>query len=193
MDSQGRILPEAASLGANLNFQVGLTKGYKPSVEQAMAAGRTFGLIVDDAEDEFEKQRQKEMQEALWNEMNSDDPDFLAEYEEQLLQQEGQTKVGQDWGEEPVGDDGDDEGRLDKFSLSSSLESLMDGAFVKVLGLRREFGLGWAGAEVVLHEMEKMQVKAEAIIHNGSAVRASFTPFENIFLEKFTFLFFLCL
>ena len=57
-----------------------------------------------------------------------------------------------------------DEGRFDRFSLSSSLGSLMDQSFLKVVQLRRKFGLGWAGAELLHSEIEISQRLDEDVL-----------------------------
>jgi ubiquitin-conjugating enzyme E2 Q len=58
-------------------------------------------------------------------------------------------------------EDVDDIGRFDDFSLSSSLESLMNHMLLRVIQLRRQFNLGWAGAEMLFLEAEKLQKRAE--------------------------------
>ncbi|TFK72251.1 hypothetical protein BDN72DRAFT_836432 [Pluteus cervinus] len=162
IDNMGRLVPAAVSLSANISFKVGITRKYKPSREQAMEAGRTFGLIVDDAEDEFQKQAEKAALEAAAMAEWEDDPYFEDNVD--------QIKDAQ----EELVDEEEENGKIDKFSLSSSLESLLDQAFLKVVQLRREFGLGWAGAEVLYFEMEKSQVRPEEIMRlSGHEIHAA--------------------
>lgn len=158
IDNMGRLVPAAVSLSANISFKVGITRKYKPSREQAMEAGRTFGLIVDDAEDEFQKQAERAAAEAA----------ALAEWEDDPYFEDNIDQL-KDAQEEEV-DEEEENGKIDKFSLSSSLESLLDQAFLKVVQLRREFGLGWAGAEVLYFEMEKSQVRPEEIMRASGHV-----------------------
>ncbi|RDB28698.1 hypothetical protein Hypma_015532 [Hypsizygus marmoreus] len=137
----------AQQTGTSLTFKVGLSKRYKPGMEHAKDAGRTFGLILEDAEDELRIQAEKAAALEAEYEYNSD-----------TYAEPGQLEPIVELEEE------EDDGRFDRFSLSSSLESLLDHAFLKVLQLRRRFGLGWAGAEVLFAEMERRQVKAEVVI-----------------------------
>ena len=58
----------------------------------------------------------------------------------------------------------DEVGRFDRFALSGSLEGLMDQSFLKVVQLRRKFGFGWAGAEVLYNLCEKAQMKPEDVL-----------------------------
>ncbi|KAF8889407.1 hypothetical protein CPB84DRAFT_1826578 [Gymnopilus junonius] len=65
-----------------------------------------------------------------------------------------------------------DPGRFDRFSLSNSLESLMDQSFLKIVQLRRFFGLGWAGAELLNSEVEKSQQTPETVLAlKGNEIR----------------------
>ncbi|KAG2129598.1 hypothetical protein DEU56DRAFT_872472 [Suillus clintonianus] len=50
-----------------------------------------------------------------------------------------------------------DDGAFDKFSLSSSLESLLDKHFLQLLRLRRQFKLGWASAEELHWRSQELQ------------------------------------
>lgn len=142
--------------GVNLTFKVGLTKKYKPGKEQAREAGRAFGLITQDAEDAIRIQAEK----AAALEAMEFDFDADGNMEPNLRPQIF---------DEP---DEEDEGRFDRFSLSSSLESLLDHNLMKIIQLRMQFGLGWAGAEVLFAEMEKSQTRPEAACDAKRLVRA---------------------
>ncbi|KAF8641742.1 hypothetical protein AX16_009819 [Volvariella volvacea WC 439] len=144
LDNSGNLTQPAVTVGANLSFRVGLTQRYKPGKEQARDECRTFGLIVEEAEDQLEKEKEKDFMDTDFDfDFEIEQEQFVTEFEEV---------------------DEEDEGSIDRFSLSSSLESLMQQMFLKVVQLRRQFGLGWAGAELLYSEMEKKQIKAEEIM-----------------------------
>ena len=67
-----------------------------------------------------------------------------------------------------------DPDRFDKFSLSSSLDSLMDQSFLKLVQIRRKFGLGWAGAELLHSESEKSQMKEIDVLNSKIKASGSF-------------------
>jgi ubiquitin-conjugating enzyme E2 Q len=159
----GTYTSAAQRAGTAVTFKVGLTLKYKPGKEFAQEAGRTFGLITHDAEDELRIKSEKAA--AL---------EFDFDYESEHFG-EAVPPV-----QAPVEEEEEeDEGRFDKFSLSSSLESLLDHAFLKVVQLRRKFGLGWAGAELLFSEVEKTQMKAENIYQEMHHVSHLF-PFSSI-------------
>jgi ubiquitin-conjugating enzyme E2 Q len=135
----------------SLRFQVGVCGRYKPSREHAVEAGRTFGLLGKDAEDEVREKREAARlarQAALleWGDDIPEDADLsLGDYDhypEPELEDE---------------DELDDETRFDRFSLSSSLEALLESQLVKLIGLRRKYNVGWAGAEVMHAFIEREQ------------------------------------
>ncbi|KAF8151436.1 hypothetical protein B0H34DRAFT_727589 [Crassisporium funariophilum] len=138
----------AQRLGVGVTFKVGLSHKYKPGTEQAQEVVRKHGLILQDAEDELRIQAESAAQQQKmydWEEeYNEDEPMGDAVQEEEV--------------EEEV-----DEGRFDRFSLSSSLESLMDQSFLRIVQIRRKFNLGWAGAEFLHNEVEKSQLPDEQI------------------------------
>lgn len=45
--------------------------------------------------------------------------------------------------------------RFDRFSLSSNLEPRLEGSLVRLVQLRVAYGIGWAGAEYLLGEVER--------------------------------------
>ncbi|TFK19866.1 hypothetical protein FA15DRAFT_626277 [Coprinopsis marcescibilis] len=152
----GVYTPEAAQLGVALTFKVGLSARYKPGKEQAFEAVRKHGLIVNDAEDELRILQEEKAAAALlemdyWDE-DAADPN-----------PSGNVEPDKDLKAEVVEED-EDPGRFDRFSLSNSLESLMEQSFLKIVQLRRSFGLGWAGAEMVLHQSEKMQRPPDQVV-----------------------------
>lgn len=137
----------AQRLGVNLTFKVGLSEKYKPGRDQVQEIVRKHGLILTDAEDELRKQEELAAQQAAMN------YDWETEAEETAGQPTASVE------EEVVDPD-----RFDRFSLSSSLESLLDQSFLKLVHLRRKFGLGWAGSEFLLAEIERTQMKEDDIL-----------------------------
>lgn len=152
-------LPTVQRLGVQLSFKVGLCKGYKPSSEHVVEVVRKHGLIIEDAEDELRKQAELAMQQK-WFDFDPDSEDPLDAPEPMVPNEE---------------EDIDDEQRFDRFSLSNSLETLMDQSFLKLVAIRRKYGLGWAGAELVLAQVEKVQMKEEDIIGLMGKVRIHFS------------------
>lgn len=139
-----------------LTFKVGLTKRYKPSKEHAKDVGRTFGLIGADAEDELRAQAELREKQMEWS---GDDIAFMHE-------DDGTPMIV-----DTVQEEEEDDGRFDRFSLSSSLESLLDQALLTVIQLRRKFGLGWAGAETLFSEVERSQRRPEDVFETMQSVR----------------------
>lgn len=156
--------PPAQRLGVSLSFKVGLSEKYKPGTAQVQEVVRKHGLIIQDAEDELRIQAEQAAQKARAY-------DFDTDYDEDEPMQEIIEE------EELV-----DPGRFDSFSLSSSLESLMDQSFLKLVQIRRTFGLGWAGAELLISEVERSQQKEEFVL----AMHANVSSTENLFLEAYS-------
>lgn len=148
----------AQRLGVSLSFKVGLSQKYKPGNEQVQEVVRKHGLILQDAEDELRIQAEIAAQKAKQY-------DFDADWDEDEPMQEPEVVEE----EEVV-----DPGRFDSFSLSSSLESLMDQSLLKIIQLRRLFGLGWAGAELLNAEVEKSQQTSETVLALKGNVRNFF-------------------
>lgn len=147
LDAEGALTKDSVTRGTALQFKVGLTRKYKPSKEHAFEAKRTFGLVEEDLED------------VGWS--ANDDP---------LMYVEAGAGVDDDvWDDE---EDEEDDGGLDSFSLSSSLESLLDHSLLRVIQTRIKFGLGWSGAELLVSESERLQRTADDIIAHDSAVCA---------------------
>lgn len=147
LENDGSYTPSANRHAIALTFKVGLSERYKPSTEHVQEVIRKHGLILQDAEDEIRIQAEKA---ALRAKMYEFDPEF--EDAEEPIQDVVEEEI------EVV-----DPGRFDRFSLSSSLESLMDQSFLKIVQIRRNFGLGWAGAELLNSEAERLQQKADAV------------------------------
>lgn len=137
---------EHARQGMRLRFQVGVCGRYKPDRAAAVEAGRTFGLVGKDAEDELreakERERRAREQAALgWGDGDDSLGDAI-EGEATPLEVEVEEE---------------DEGRFERFSLSTSLESLLEAQLVKLIWVRRTYGVGWAGAELMYMHVEREQ------------------------------------
>ncbi|KAG6842220.1 hypothetical protein C0991_000190 [Blastosporella zonata] len=137
LDHGGVYSAHAQRSGSFLTFKAGLTKNYKPGKEYAKDAGRTFGLIQTDAEDEVRIKSEKAAALEYFG------YDYDGNYSTDQLP--------------PPVEENDEEGNFDRFSLSSSLESLLDHSLLKLIQLRRKFALGWAGAELLFSIVERTQ------------------------------------
>jgi ubiquitin-conjugating enzyme E2 Q len=150
--------PIAQRLGVCLNFKVGLCERYKPGRDHVQEIIRKHGLVTLEAEDDLRIQEERSAQQIMLSaegEMEGDDETF----QDVMVGTEKCTSVDPD--------------RFDRFSLSSSLESLMDQSFLKLVQIRRKYGLGWAGAEVLHSESEKLQMKEHDVLTLKS--KAKFT------------------
>ncbi|KAK7028605.1 ubiquitin-CONJUGAT-2 domain-containing protein [Favolaschia claudopus] len=166
------LTPEGAYVrkGMQLRFQVGVCGKYKPSREHAVEAGRTFGLVGKDAEDEVREakeraQRAREQALLEWggdgNIPDGEFPSFDAGGDAwDAFGAGGEGENGQN-GE--AGDTEGDEERFERFSLSGALENLMETQFVKLVELRRAYGIGWAGAERMYAVIETEQRARENV------------------------------
>ncbi|KAL1741628.1 hypothetical protein HDZ31DRAFT_45014 [Schizophyllum fasciatum] len=144
IDAKGNAVAEKG-ISADLHFKVGLTRNYKPSKDVAKDTIRTFGLLTEDAEDEL--LRQKEAEE-VHEHKNAEDDGTPPPPPPKITVEE-------------------DEETFDRFSLTNSLESLMENSFLKVLQTRNEFGLGWAGAELLLLESDRLQRRPEDLYRSN--------------------------
>jgi len=131
LDSDGEYRREAKNAGVDLSFKVGLCQRYKPSKEQALELVRKHGL-----------QTSEEPIQPPPETPNSDDDDL-----DDLRQERTPTPEPEET----------DPGHLERFSLSTSLESVLQNLFLPVLRLRLKYQLGWAGAETLLADVETLQ------------------------------------
>lgn len=122
--------------GTAPQFRVGLTSGYKPTREDATEMIRKYGL-----KEEYDAQPVPDAQPPLFGD------DYL-DYEEQEISHAD---------EEPEPEPEEPETGFRPFSLTSSLESLLNSHFLHILQLRIRYKLGWAGAEALLWEIETSQ------------------------------------
>lgn len=136
---------DARAHGAALTFRVGLTGSYKPSKEHAQDAARTFALLVPETQEAPEEADAQEP-------MDHDEMEML-------------TSTGAEREEEY------NPRKLEKFALSTALESLMDAQFLRVLQLRLQYGVGWAGAELLFAEAERSQTPTEKLQARMKKVR----------------------
>ncbi|KAK7434951.1 hypothetical protein VKT23_019954 [Stygiomarasmius scandens] len=137
MDSGVYPYPFSAGGEMKLKFKVGLSPSYKPSQENAKEACRNFGLIVNDAEDELE-----------------------AEKERERLEKEA---VGLLWDEDMDAPFDIEQGEREEEVVEETLGPI-----------RKRWGLGWAGAEVLLGECERMQLGAKFVMNpSGQAILAA--------------------
>jgi len=164
LEPDGSYTTLAHRLGVNLSFQVGLSGRYKPGNDQVRELIRKHGLVTKDAEDEFQIQEEiaaqkLKMSRAMEAELEDED-ETTAETSPVAVDEEPEEQVDPD--------------RFDRFSLSSSLDSLMDQSFLKLVQIRRKFGLGWAGAELLHSESEKFQMKEVDVLNSRMKASGSF-------------------
>ncbi|RDX46333.1 hypothetical protein OH76DRAFT_1407058 [Lentinus brumalis] len=134
--------------GVAPQFRVGLTSDYKPTKEDASETIRKYGL-----KEEYDAHPAPEpVQEPLYL-----DDDYL-DYEDSSTDDVGALngEATEDTEEHAAG--------FRPFSLSSSLESLLNGHFLRILQFRIQYKLGWAGAERLLWEVEGTQQPAGDIM-----------------------------
>ncbi|KAH9940093.1 uncharacterized protein BXZ73DRAFT_88813 [Epithele typhae] len=142
------VLSSAAHMhGAMPRFRVALSTGYKPTVEDAMATVRKFGLKED-----YGVAAEAPVEDApAYNPYDDYDEDYAAELAaEQEREREQEPEVEPEPEKEP-------EVVFQPFGLSSSLESLLDSHFLPILQFRIRYKLGWAGAETLRWEVETSQ------------------------------------
>lgn len=138
LNPDGTYTTNAIRASTALQFKIGLTQRYKPGKEEARGAVRKHGLLLDEGEKEAPKE--------------------ISDPVEQLLMLEQPLVIEEDENVDPD--------RFDHFSLSSSLEALMNQSFTKLLQFRLNFGLTWAGAEKLLDEVERSQSTPEEALSN---------------------------
>jgi len=138
LESDGEYRREAKNAGVDLSFKVGLCQRYKPSKDQVLELVRKHGLQT--------------IEEPI-----QPPPEVLGMGDEDIeddLQQERATTPNL----EEI-----DPGHLERFSLSTSLESVLQNLFLPVLRLRLKYQLGWAGAEALLAGVETLQQSPDTL------------------------------
>jgi ubiquitin-conjugating enzyme E2 Q len=154
LKGDGTYSHDAAGRGSSLQFKVGLTRRYRPSKEHALEVKRNFGLVDEDPQAWSAEEQPTVVVDAIGT-LPDDTP---VEQEED-----------------------DDEGRFDTFSLSNSLESLLDQSLVRVIQTRLKYGLGWAGAETLVSESEKLQHTADHVLASSRKVRVFIAMRHDLF------------
>lgn len=137
LDPDGEYRREAKNAGVDLSFNVGLCQRYKPSQDQASELVRKHGLRTLDEP----IQQPPEL-------LNTDDED-----EDDIQQEPAFTPEPEET----------DLGRLERFSMSTSLESVLQNLFLPILRLRLKYHLGWAGAETLLADVETLQQSSDML------------------------------
>ena len=144
--------------GSAPQFRVGLTPGYKPTADEAAETLRRYGL-----REEYDAPPTDPAEGPLFDEYDNE------WYDADTGGNDEKDDVATTKDEEPsVG--------FQPFSLSSSLESLLDGHFLRILQLRIRYDLGWAGAETLWWEVEKSQQAVEDIMRLRGQVRTLLRP-----------------
>lgn len=147
LKSDGTYSQDAVARGTSLQFKVGVTRRYKPGKEHALEARRNFGLV-----DEVHQ---------AW---------FAEEHVIPVSDGDGRPLL-----DEASPEDEDDEDEcFDTFSLSNSLENLLNHSLVRLIQIRLKYGLGWAGAETLVAEMERLQQIADDVLATSRKVRIPF-------------------
>ncbi|THH27905.1 hypothetical protein EUX98_g6282 [Antrodiella citrinella] len=129
---------------AKLSFRVGLTRSYKPPKELVVELVRQFTL-----------QAAKDEPEEIPEPVNYYDADEM--YED--VQDETEDPATPEETMEPVVEE--ESPATFAFSLSSSMESLMQDRFLPVVQMRKQYNLGWAAAELLIGESQRLQQKPE--------------------------------
>jgi len=125
-------------------WKVGLSGRSKPGREQAKEAIRSFGLVNgNDVTEELAPEPVA----------YPDEDDFSYELPAKALEEE----------------EVEPDERFNAFALSSSLQSLMQDSFFKLVRYRRQYKLGWAGAEALNSLIEKQQLTEDVALKQGKA------------------------
>lgn len=152
----GKLSPELSSLGHRPQFKAGLCKRYKPSKSDVLDLARNFGL-------KEKKPIEVPREPAIPADFNVEDEepddydsfDFHAEYRRAIELEEEKAANNATRKE--------DQGFIE-FSLSSSLNDLLNDCFLDILQYRLQYGFGWAGAEMLVNMIQKRQQSAETIL-----------------------------
>ena len=153
LQKDGQLIPQYSSQSStNLTFRIGLTRGYKPSKDLVSDLVRQFALRGN--EDVADESQQPEAQPGVFDDLDADE---LMDIIEDLEATEASEKQE---------DDAADEESLSTFhfSLSTSMESMMQELFFPVVQLRAQYNLGWAAAELLVAESRRKQQKPEDLL-----------------------------
>lgn len=143
----------SASIGpSKLIFRVGLTTRYKPDRELVLDLSRSFAFEVR------QTAAKKESDDTI---SAAAEDNFEHSHSYAHDDTSAQKKI---YREEETDDDDDEPGEDFSFSLSSSLEAVLNDRFLAILRLRLKYSLGWAGAEELLSRAERLQKKDEDVV-----------------------------
>ncbi|KAI0643473.1 hypothetical protein C8Q79DRAFT_979163 [Trametes meyenii] len=148
MRPDGYLTPTASARAVIPQFRVGLYSAYKPTKEDAAELLRRFGLTENYDAGSAEGKEDGQFE------------DFPEDEIEDCSSMDLEAELNDD---EEVVEEVAPQG-FRPFSLSSSLESLLNGHFLQILQLRIQYGLGWAGAEVLRAEIETTQRSADDLL-----------------------------
>jgi ubiquitin-conjugating enzyme E2 Q len=135
-----------------LTFRLGLTTGYKPDSALALQLARSF------ASDGIVRERKGP------ESTHSDESD-------NENSEEGSSDIHEEKHEEEKHEDEKEHKDSFSFSLTSSLDALMNDQFLILLQIRLRYGCGWAAAEALLSEVNQSQSKMEDVFGNRVMVR----------------------
>ncbi|KAI0628025.1 hypothetical protein C8Q77DRAFT_1151557 [Trametes polyzona] len=155
VDANGALTPAAIARGVAPQFRVGLTPNYKPSKDDVSELLRMYGLREEYDVTPVKPEEQQTGALELEDDMHED----LFSEELELFHGDEEAEEEEEASEEPA-----KMPSFCPFSLSSSLESLLNDHFLSLLRLRIQYGLSWAGAEFLRWEIENTQRQAEDIL-----------------------------
>ncbi|KAJ3535766.1 hypothetical protein NM688_g6931 [Phlebia brevispora] len=154
IQGDGKLKHQFAASGAKPRFKIGLSKDYKPSKEQVMELIRSYSH-----HDKPAPVQQRRPATPIFDSSDEEDeydaPDFHAAYrtaEPEMQLDETAPEEDRDF---------------IPFSLSSSLEPLLNDRFFDILLCRVKYNLGWAGAEVLVNEIHRLQKDADTALQDS--------------------------
>ncbi|KAL6306618.1 hypothetical protein BKA93DRAFT_773860 [Sparassis latifolia] len=149
LQKDGTIFLDALKRAVSLQFRIGLTATQKPSKEHVAEVVRNFGLKEDRAADATDTITLPV----------SPDPELEDEDVEVEETADASDQYLEDFSEPATETHG-----FQPFSLSSSLENLLNNYFLKVVQLRLKYELDWASAELLCWEAERSQQPEQVIM-----------------------------
>lgn len=138
LSPEGTLSRDVLARGTSkLTFRVGLTPRYKPDREQVLELVRTYGIQESRPQQDAVKEQSFDIDPELDEWQNT--PDDLVPLEEA-------------------------ESDTFNFSLSPSLEALLNDRFMDLLALRVKYSIGWAAAETIMSKVHRLQKTAERVL-----------------------------
>ncbi|PCH39035.1 hypothetical protein WOLCODRAFT_141073 [Wolfiporia cocos MD-104 SS10] len=141
LNHDGTLRRDAAACGTYPAFKVGLSPHYKPQREHVVDAFRRYGL-----KDQYAIPSPKDIESEIASLENAGR--LVVPPDEAVTEEPAPTLEPEP---EP------EQSSFQSFSLSSSLETLMNHYFLRVVQIRIQYDLGWAGAETLCWEAERVQ------------------------------------